>query len=369
MDKKVIGVFHSEEEAIRKIDELEAQGVDASDIYAVAQEENDISMVRGQTNVDVRSAGGNWFDRFVGFITGEEPVREAMRNMGLSGPDMDRYYQEIGDGGILLYVDKEYGERYSINPRYTDTEPHDVESVDSELHTKADVVPHTEYSDPQEGTGEDEARMTLHEEKLEVDKEEVQSGEVKVRKNVVEEEQTIDVPVSREEVYIKRRPVGEQSATDEASASLEEDQESIRIPLKEERLDVKKKPVVKEEIIVGKKEVEDTKTVKETVRREKADIHRSGDGMMNEINQGGMVGRLESDENNQMNEKRNEGFQNHNGLNSEAHAMKDDDIGMNMTGDEMDEQNEMEREMEKRRGFLQSRDNNPYTDNDRSRRF
>ncbi|MBM7714166.1 general stress protein [Siminovitchia sp. FSL H7-0308] len=87
MDKKAIGVFQSEHDAIRKIEDLEAQGYDPSDIYAVAREEHDISMLRGQTNVDVRSGGGDWFDRFVRFMTGEEPVKEAMQNMELSGPD------------------------------------------------------------------------------------------------------------------------------------------------------------------------------------------------------------------------------------------------------------------------------------------
>ncbi|MFS0644658.1 YsnF/AvaK domain-containing protein [Siminovitchia sp. 179-K 8D1 HS] len=363
MDKKVVGVFHSEEEAIRKIDELEAQGYDASDIYAVAQDENDISMVRGQTNVDVRSAGGNWFDRFVGFLTGEEPVREAMRNMGLSGSDMDRYYQEIEDGGILLYVDKEYGERYSANSRYADAEPQDAK-----LHTEANAVPHTDGadfpSDPPEGTVEDETRMKLHEEKLEVDKKEVQSGEVTVRKDVVEEEQTIDVPVSREEVYIERRPVGEQEAADEASAAFDGDEKTIRIPLKSERLDVRKKPVVNDEIIVGKKEVEDTETVKETIRREKADIDRTGDCMMKgKDHQDGMANREASDGIHQMKMNHNGTFRNQNGMEAEA-SETEDEMGLIA-----DKQNKMERELEKRRSFLQADDDHPYTGNERSSRF
>jgi uncharacterized protein (TIGR02271 family) len=328
MDKKVIGVFHSEEEAIRTIEELKAQGYENSDIYAVAKDEDDISMVRGRTNVDVRSAEGNWFDRFVSFITGEEPVREAMRNMGLSGPDMDRYYREIEDGGILLYVDKEYGERYSTNPRYANTKPHDVHNVDAEFHTEADVVPHADRA--HDGMTDEEIRMKLHEEQLEVDKKEVQSGEVTINKDVVEEEQTIDVPVSREEVYIERRPVDEREAMDEASAAFDEDGESIRIPLKEERLDIKKKPVVNEELIVGKKEVKDTETLRETVRREKADIDR---------NQAG------------------------------GNLVNGNDMTANRESDDPDKKNKLEREWEKRRNFLQTRDDNPYTDNDQTNRF
>lgn len=275
MDKKIIGIFHSEEEAIRKVEELEKQGYDASDIYAVAKDEDNISMVRGRTNIDIKSTGGNWFDRFVGFITGEEPVREALHHAGLDGPEMDDYYNEIDNGGILLYVDKDYGRMYDSTKDRMDDDPVNVRNVDAEIHTEANVVPHSEMdtgSQPGEINTDEEARLKLHEEKLKVDKEQVERGEVRVRKNVVEEEQSIDIPVSREEVYIERRPIDETKAVDEASAAFEEDGESIRIPLREEQVEVTKKPVVNEELIVGKKKVEDTETITETVRREEADI-------------------------------------------------------------------------------------------------
>ena len=49
----------------------------------------------------------------------------------------------------------------------------------------------------------------------------------------------------------------------------------------EERVEVTKRPVVNEEIIVGKREVHDTETVSERVRREEADIERT-DNVLNE---------------------------------------------------------------------------------------
>ena len=60
-----------------------------------------------------------------------------------------------------------------------------------------------------------------------------------------------------------------------SSESLGEDE--VRIPLMEEEVDVQKRAVVKEEISVGKRQVQDTETVSDTVRREEARIESQGD--------------------------------------------------------------------------------------------
>ena len=52
--------------------------------------------------------------------------------------------------------------------------------------------------------------------------------------------------------------------------------EEIRIPVKEEKVNVSKETVVKEEVNVGKRKVQETETVRDTVRREEARIEESG---------------------------------------------------------------------------------------------
>ena len=77
------------------------------------------------------------------------------------------------------------------------------------------------------------------------------------------------VNLRREEIVIERRPVNrEAGATD-----LRDDQ--IRVPLMEEEAVVDKRPVVKEEIVVGKRVVEDQKKIDTEVRREEFDIDKS----------------------------------------------------------------------------------------------
>jgi uncharacterized protein (TIGR02271 family) len=114
--------------------------------------------------------------------------------------------------------------------------------------------------------------IRVHEEQLHADKTPVQTGEVRVRKEVTTEHKTIDVPVQREEVVIERRPVSGRPVSGE---TIEEGEE-IRIPVKEDQVHVTKQAVVKEEVSVGKRVVTDTQRVGGDVRKEHVEIEREG---------------------------------------------------------------------------------------------
>lgn len=114
--------------------------------------------------------------------------------------------------------------------------------------------------------------LRLHKEELQASKQSVQTGEVTLRKDVITETKTLDVPVTREEVYIERRPV---QAGEVAVGEIGEGAE-IRVPVMEEQVTVTKTPVVTEEVSIGKREVQETQHVSDTVRREEARIEREG---------------------------------------------------------------------------------------------
>ncbi len=111
--------------------------------------------------------------------------------------------------------------------------------------------------------------IQLSEEHLRADKETVNTGDVKVRKEVHTEQRQITVPVEHEEVVIERRAVNK-------TGSGEMKAEEIRIPVKEERVRVSKEPVVTEEVTVGKRKVRENKTVSGTVRKEEAVVESTG---------------------------------------------------------------------------------------------
>jgi uncharacterized protein (TIGR02271 family) len=115
--------------------------------------------------------------------------------------------------------------------------------------------------------------MQLREEQLQVYKRPVQTGEVQLRKEVVAEQQTLNVPVMHEEVFIEQRPVSDQ-VTDTTPIG---EGESIRVPVQEERVHVSKQTVETGEVQIGKRRVQETQQVRENVRREEAHIERKGD--------------------------------------------------------------------------------------------
>ena len=114
--------------------------------------------------------------------------------------------------------------------------------------------------------------VQAQEEVLHPRKETVDKGEVRVRKEVHTEKKTLQVPVTREEVVIERHPASGRPA----SASDIKAGEEIRIPVREEEVHVEKQPVVKEEVVVGKKQVKDTKQVSGTVRKEEIKVETTG---------------------------------------------------------------------------------------------
>jgi uncharacterized protein (TIGR02271 family) len=108
--------------------------------------------------------------------------------------------------------------------------------------------------------------LERREERLTVDKDTEQIGSVRVGKRVVEETQSVDVPVKREELIIERRSV-DRPADD---TSLTE--ESVDIPVYGEKVRTGKHARVVEELEVGKTAKTDTQRVTDTVRREEFDV-------------------------------------------------------------------------------------------------
>jgi uncharacterized protein (TIGR02271 family) len=150
-------------------------------------------------------------------------------------------------------------------------------------------------SDEQRTRAEGGARVELVEEQLRASTRPVQTGEVTIRKEVVSETRTIEVPVRREELVIERHPVErqsvdsrEQTAADPLIAQLMDrlqqmrDGETLRIPIIEEEVVVQKRPVVVEEITIGKRTLQETQTVSETVRREQVRINPQGEASVDE---------------------------------------------------------------------------------------
>ena len=115
---------------------------------------------------------------------------------------------------------------------------------------------------------EEEAHLTLSEEELALRKERHLAGEVEIGKHVETQHVSQQVPVSREEVTIERRPITDAM---HATGRIGED-EHIRVPLEREEVIAEKRVVPKEELVVRKHQVEEERVVEADLRRERADV-------------------------------------------------------------------------------------------------
>jgi uncharacterized protein (TIGR02271 family) len=117
--------------------------------------------------------------------------------------------------------------------------------------------------------------MTRSEEELRVGTAERESGRVRLRKYVVEDEVTQTVPVRREEVRVEREPITDanvDAATDGPAISEEEHE----VVLHEEEPVAEKRAVPKERVRLDKEVQTDERQVSDTVRREEIDVDDSG---------------------------------------------------------------------------------------------
>jgi len=212
---------------------------------------------------------------FTGGDTGTSNVYQDLIDMGMPAQDA-RYYQgeyeadrsivgvsdesRLQEASTILTRFGGYGANRRAAPQAASNE------------TDGDTTPRETLDDLQ-----DARRVPLREEQLRAYKKLVQTGEARVRKNVVSEQKTMDVPLTREEVYIERHP-----ASGPASDTPIGEGESIRVPVSEEKVNVSKQTVESGEIALKKRQAQDTQQVSDTVRKEKAHVEREGDPAIHE---------------------------------------------------------------------------------------
>lgn len=375
MNKKIVGVFYTEHEASRAIEDLKSHGFLTEDISVIARNKRDVEAISDETGTKAPEgmASGAATGGILGGVTGllagigalaipgigpiiaAGPIAATLTGvavgagtgglvggligLGIPEDEAESYDNYVDEGRILVMVDADNtresdvytifrnhnsanADRYMDDPNTTgdaaDTARHSVtDTVDAAFNgsglegrddTGLDTVnsatehdlPGTRalddvnrpgmtgdvYSGTPNGidgtldstrTGgfndlDEDRKLRLREEQLDVSKNKVQTGEVNVHKEIIEEQKTINVPVTHEEIVIERRAVNNDTTAEPVGAD-----ETIRIPVSEEQVEVHKNTVVTGEVGIHKREVQGTEQVQDTVRREEARVGKSGE--------------------------------------------------------------------------------------------
>ncbi len=125
--------------------------------------------------------------------------------------------------------------------------------------------------DPSEQDNQEETTIPLIEERLNVNKRTL-TTQYTITKEPVTERKTIEIQVTHEELVVEKRPPPPPPKDSSSSTSVQgpvKSKTEIKVPLMREEAEVTKEPFVKEEVVVKKKPVTETKTVSDTVTKER----------------------------------------------------------------------------------------------------
>ena len=112
---------------------------------------------------------------------------------------------------------------------------------------------------------ESETTVPLIEERLEPRKKEV-IEEATIVKEPVKENKDVEISLTHEELVLERKPLSEPRPTEDNPVDIRTE---IKVPLKREEVESTKQSYVKEEVVVKKKPVTETRTVTEEVTTER----------------------------------------------------------------------------------------------------
>lgn len=284
VSNQIYAFFKNRSDALAAISELKDAGFTSSQIGLAMADDPSFSSTesvrpeysgseltsasRGKT--DDRSAWDKIKDFFTGgheTYIGDENAHES--TYGNISSERARYYNAgIAGGGAVVTVSAE-GERLGEALEI-------IEDHDGDVRTSGFEAEGIASSGSNMGvarTGEtDERRIQLRGEMLRAVKQRVEKGEIRLRKDIVTENQTISVPVTREEVVVERVSTGEAQPL---SGKIGDETE-IRVPVSEERVSVVKEPVVTGEVRVRKQAIQDNQQVTDTVRHEEVRVENEG---------------------------------------------------------------------------------------------
>lgn len=271
-----IETFQNENDVIVRVNELKSKGIQENKVTVITDKKPESSILADRLSVNYKEAKGSFGDKVSALFSGDDPEEKALEDLNLNQKETDRYVDELKSGKILLFVHPSAQQKLQADVSATNSDTLRAQEKNTTPGNNTTQTGNTAFADLNSGkTGQPNAsqteQMELHEEVVDVDTNTVKSGEVNIDKRTVTDQEEFEVPVTKQEVSIERRPVNKVSERGKTAGAYTEKDE-IHVPVFEEKVDVDKKDVIKEEIVVNKKDVKENVHVRENVKREEVEI-------------------------------------------------------------------------------------------------
>jgi len=184
------------------------------------------------------------------------------------------YFDNLTKDQVKEMSEYREGEMYSSDSMDRDERVLRGMSTDT-VNTSVSETELTDRTDYQRRAYQTPDRLQLLEERLVVNKDRFKAGSVQIGKRVETHQESVNVPLQREEVVIERHAVSDARPVE--GVVLGEGTQTMNVDLEAERANVTKQAYVTEEISVGKRAVTETQTVTDTVGREVLDVNKTGE--------------------------------------------------------------------------------------------
>jgi uncharacterized protein (TIGR02271 family) len=272
----VAAAFENERDARRALDALKQAGFGYDQVGVATQGQSNVNLLNDLTDLGVSNDFASYYDQQ--YKDGRTVV--SVRPDGRDDEAHDLLHRYNG-------YDYEHQSGYNQQSNYTTASTTATDATTTgATNAASDVVAtgRSNYATTNDSvvdrTDADYASdeyhqprsLRLREERLNVSKDRVQAGEVELHKEVVSQQQTVNVPVTHEEVVIERHAVTDGTVDNTPIG----EGEVIRVPVSEEQVNVNKDTVVTGEVAIGKRAVQETQQVTDTVRREEARFDQQG---------------------------------------------------------------------------------------------
>jgi len=251
----VVGVFMDQDHAQRALDRLQSQGYNAR-----LADESSLKNLPGLTNDEAQVYLGRYNEgNSVVVVNAGNRGENALDLLLDSGAEYMNLHTGKTQGNVQTGQRGQSGQYDANYYRNLQSNQRQYGRYDENLGRARNA---------------EEMKVQLREETLTATKQNVQAGEVEVRKVVHEKEQQVPVNLTREQVVIERNAVDRPADAEEIG---EMQDEVIRVPVYEEQAQLQKQARVREEVSIGKEAVQEQQTLSGTVRHEHAEVVNSGD--------------------------------------------------------------------------------------------
>lgn len=140
-------------------------------------------------------------------------------------------------------------------------------------------------------TDQNELRVPVVEEQLNVGKRETQTGEVQIHKTVTQEQVSVPVELRREEVHVQQVDVSNRPLqAGELETAFQEG--TMRVPVRGEEAVVAKQAVVTGEVEINKSVTAEQHTISDTVRKEQVSVDKNYDQTASRVVTGSAVDQV-----------------------------------------------------------------------------